>query len=159
MSITNMVIAPLVIIMNVATAGTAGTAVKAVDVAAQEANNAAKLAKAASALSKADALQNLQSAADTLGSQIQALMAVAQKNLASVTNSAIATAIANKYTVGSANYKSIANKWTQIYLVSSIDAFVTAIDSQIISMADPTGVIGLIQAYNQPMCDQHSTIP
>ena len=154
-----MVVAPLVVILNVMTAGTEGTALKAIDVAAQDVNQASKLLKAASALEKVGYAQALQSAEDALATQIKSLMAVAQKSLASVTNSVIATAVGNKYTVGSANYKSIANRWTHIYLVASVDSFVTAMHDNLISMVDPTGIIGLIQAYNQPKCEQHTTIP
>ena len=159
LNILNMAIAPLAVILNVMTSGTAGTAVKAVDTAAQNVNKASKLAKAASAVEKVGYLQSLQSFEDTLATQIKSLMAAAQNNLASVTNSNIATTVANKYTIGSANYKSIANKWTQIYLVASFESFATALRDQLISMADPTGVIGLIQAFTQPKCEQHSTIP
>ena len=159
LSIINMVVAPLAVILNVMTAGTEGNAIKAIDIAAQDVNKASALYKAASAVEKIGYAQTLQSVEDALASQVTSLMSVAQNNLASVTNTVIATAIGNKYTVGSANYKSIASRWTHVYLMASLASFTSAVNDNLVSLADPTGIIGLIQAFNQPTCEQHTTIP
>ena len=158
-SIVDMVIAPLAVILNVMTAGTAGNALKDVDDAAKAVTAASKLYKAASALEKVGYAQALEATILALVAQVTSAMSAAKSNLKSVTNDAIATAVANKYTVGSANYNSIAKRWTQIYIMASVASFVTALSDIAISVADPTGIIGLIQAYNKPQCQQHTTIP
>ena len=154
-----MVIAPLAVILNVMTAGTAGNALKDVDAAAKAVTEASKLYKAASALEKVGYAQTLEATILALVAQVTSAMNAAKSNLQSVTNAPIATAVANKYTVGSANYNSIAKRWTQIYIMASVASFVTALSDIAISVADPTGIIGLIQAYNKPQCQQHTTIP
>ena len=159
LSIVDMVVAPLAVILNVMIAGTAGNGIKAVDDAAKAAAAASKLYKAASALEKVGYAQALQASVTALITQVTSAMNAAKSNLQSVTNAAIATAVANKYKVGSANYNSIAKQWTIVYIVASVASFLTTITDVAISLADPTGIIGLIQAYNKPKCEQHTTIP
>ena len=134
------------VVMNVVTGGTAGEAIRGVEVAS-------------SLLEKANTVQDIMAAEGTLAAQLQAIQSATQKDLASVTNSVIASQVAAKYVVGSPTYNSIVNVWTQVYLAASSKEFAMQAASQVIAMSDPTGIIGLIQTFNQPMCGQHSPMP
>ena len=132
--------------MNVVTAGTTGGTIKGIEAAAR-------------ILDKANTAQDIMTAEGTLASLIQGLQKSAQKDLASVTNNAIANQVVKKYPVGSPTYDSIVNMWTKVLVAQSSQDFASGVAKQGLAMADTTGLVGLIQTFNQPMCGQHSPMP
>ncbi len=61
--------------------------------------------------------------------------------------------------MGTNNYNAICEFWAITFLAASSEAFASAIANQAMGLADPTGVIGVVQAFNQPKCDDHMPIP
>ena len=159
MGIVDMVMAPLDIIMNIATAGAAGKAVKGATDAGKIAANAKRLEKTASAMEKAGYASTALAASEAFAAQIEAIMNAAENDLASVTNSDIANQVMAKYPKGSLNYQGIVRLWTSVYLAQSNQDLADAMRDIVLSTIDPTGVVGVIQAYNKPMCGEHAPIP
>jgi hypothetical protein len=144
-----MVISPLMVLANVATAGTASTASTATKTAI----------KAAEAAKKGGDAATLKSAVDLMNDGIEKLMLVGESDLAALSTPEIAKAIVAKYPVGTPNNKQIARKWAQVVAAIYGGAFASDVANFAVGAADVTGVVGTIQAYNKPVCGQHTPVP
>ncbi len=146
-SVTNMVIGPLTVVLNIATDGAGGVAILAARDSVKAANEALKTG--GDGLGAAGIMQN----------NIQNAMNAAQNNLAGITSPDIEAQVAGKWGKGSAAYNTIARSWALVDLEILLRQEAIDLANFTESMVDETGVIGTMQAYANPPCEQHTAIP
>jgi len=152
----NMALAVVTLITSVFTLGAAAE----VEGAAKAVTTLERAAKAFSdAVEAGGHASTLGSVEEAFRAAVTSLVTAAQKNLATVTNSQVASQVTAIFPKGTAYYNAIASAWTQIYLNNALAAFNTAILNVATSVADPSGIIGTIQAFNNPQCGTHTAFP
>ncbi len=146
-NIADMVISAADVLAFIGSGGASGAAKTAVTAA----EAAYKLAKDANALAQAEL--NLQA-------DVEAFMVQASKDLASMSTDEVQSAVAETYgPVGSPNYNSIAREWGARLLLASIQQLVLDVSTIVSTTLDPTGVVATINAFEKPICTQHTPIP
>lgn len=145
-TISNMVVSSAMMIASIATAGSAGPATKAMTQARQT------LEIAEGATQVAEAMRMLSEA-------INNFMNMAENNLASISSEEIEKEIANGYVRGSANYKRIAREWAARQMLFYISDLIKDLDMLIITSIDPSGIIGVIDAFAKPPCKDRTPMP
>lgn len=144
-SITDMVIQPLGVLLNIA----GGPELWAF----RDAILTAKLATSAGQIYEAQV--NLQSTAETF-------MVKGEKDLAKNSTPAVATAIAAGYGLGTPNYQYIAREWAARLLLPALTDVLSLEQSLLSVLAvaeDPFMISGTIVAFLKPPCTQRTTMP
>lgn len=96
----------------------------------------------------------------TLRGAIGDFMNLAENNLASISTPAVAASVAQGYGGQySANYKHIAREWASRLLIASILDLQLQLANFMITSLDPTGVYGVVTAFEKPTCQAHTTMP
>jgi hypothetical protein len=97
------------------------------------------------------------------GNQIALLIKDAIKlsetTLAGITSPAIESVIDCFYPRGTPNYNQIAQAWAGVLIAATLKADGIQVAVFIASVIDPTGIIGLWDAFNNPACTQHTDFP
>ncbi len=60
---------------------------------------------------------------------------------------------------GTDTYNAICDAWVRTYLTAASKAFALAVVNHAAGLADPTGIVSLIQAFNNPKCSTHVAFP
>jgi hypothetical protein len=152
-TISNMVVSSAMMIGSFATAGAIGEA----KIGVMAAKDAYKIAKDAKQI--ADALV-------ILSGDIENFLNLAENDLAAISSDDIEAQIAAKYdpdySVGyrhSADYRHIAREWAARQMLYYIADLLLDLDMIIITAIDPTGIVGVVDAFAKPPCKDHTPMP
>jgi len=156
-----MVLSPAMLVANVFTFGSASTAGAAAKTSAKAAEQAAKASmKNVKRLKETvDNAANLGAGINVMRDAVEKLALVGEDDIAALSNDEIAAAIEARYPKGSAGYKAIGRRWAHIVAAIWAKEMQIELAQLVTSVADPSGVLGTIYAFDKPMCGQHKAFP
>ena len=64
-----------------------------------------------------------------------------------------------RYPKGTDTYNAICEDWVLTYLAAASAAFALACTNQALGLADPSGIVSVIVAFNNPKCATHVPFP
>ena len=159
--VADMVVSPALMVANVFTFGTASKAGGAAKTAAKGAEQAAKssMKNVKKFKDAADNGANALAAINLMRDAVEKLALVGEEDIAALSNDEIADAIEARYPKGSAAYKAIGRRWANIVAAIWAKELQIELAQFVTSVADPSGVLGTIYAFEKPMCGQHKAFP
>jgi hypothetical protein len=137
------------VLLNIVTLGTGSEFTKV----AQIAEKAAKLKK------PTDIGIDSLSAVNQFVNDVQGFITISSTMLSTLTSHTIEETIACQFGRYSANYNQTAQEWASILIQNTISTDIKNLDIFIVSVLDPTDIIGLINAFVNPTCEQHHPFP
>jgi len=153
-AITDMAVAPALMVAGAFTGGGLKVAGSAGKVAAKQASKTLK-----AALENAKTANDAKDAAFILKSAVENLQKIGEADIAALSNQEIASEIESHYKPGSDEFKAIGRRWAQVVAAINARIFQIELHKFVSGMADSTGILGTIYAFDKPKCGDHVPFP
>jgi hypothetical protein len=149
-----MAVAPALMVAGAFTGGGLKVAGSAGKVAAKQASKTLK-----AALENAKTANDAKDAAFILKSAVENLQKIGEADIAALSNQEIASEIESHYKPGSDEFKAIGRRWAQVVAAINARIFQIELTKFVSGMADSTGILGTIYAFDKPKCGDHVPFP
>jgi len=153
-AITDMAVSPALMVAGAFTGGGLKVAGSAGKVAAKQASKTLK-----AALENAGKANDVKDAAFILKSAVENLQKIGETDIAALSNQEIASEIESHYKSGSDEYKAIGRRWAQVVAAINARIFQIELHKFVSGMADESGILGTIYAFDKPKCGDHVPFP